>query len=188
MSNPPTLPGELVMDVPTTNTVVVFPSPGPPGPAGGGGDSDSGSLTAETVGEELVVTVTSKWGITPDGLPYYDPDGAAPDDAAIASLDAAGNLVLRDIRGAAVPIAVTSVNGHTGALVTLTKADVGLGNVADLAPADLPISDDTQDALDLKAVTADLATVATTGAYADLTGKPTSSAGFAVAMALVFGS
>lgn len=35
--------------------------------------------------------------------------------------------------------AVTAVNGHTGN-VTLGKADVGLGNVANLAPADMPVS------------------------------------------------
>jgi hypothetical protein len=45
---------------------------------------------------------------------------------------------------------VTSVAGRTGS-ITLARADVGLGNVANLAPADLPVSDDTQDALDAKA-------------------------------------
>lgn len=45
--------------------------------------------------------------------------------------------------------AVTSVAGRTGAVV-LTKADVGLSNVANTAPAALPISDLTQAALDTK--------------------------------------
>jgi hypothetical protein len=44
---------------------------------------------------------------------------------------------------------VSSVAGKTGA-VTLAKADVGLGNVANTAPADLPISTATQTALDGK--------------------------------------
>lgn len=44
---------------------------------------------------------------------------------------------------------VTSVNGYTG-VVTLVKGDIALGNVDNTADADKPISDDTQDALDLK--------------------------------------
>jgi hypothetical protein len=47
------------------------------------------------------------------------------------------------------PSEVTSVAGKTGA-VTLTKSDVGLENVANTAPADLPISTATQTALDGK--------------------------------------
>jgi hypothetical protein len=47
------------------------------------------------------------------------------------------------------PSEVTSVAGKTGA-VTLAKGDVGLGNVANTAPADLPISTATQAALDTK--------------------------------------
>lgn len=46
--------------------------------------------------------------------------------------------------------AVASVNGKTG-IVVLTKADVLLGNVANLAPADLPVSTVQQSALNLKA-------------------------------------
>jgi hypothetical protein len=42
---------------------------------------------------------------------------------------------------------VTSVNGQVG-IVELGKADVGLGNVADLAPEDLPVSTDQQAALE----------------------------------------
>jgi len=47
------------------------------------------------------------------------------------------------------PSEVTSVNTETGAVV-LDKADIGLGNVDNTSDADKPISDDTQDALDLK--------------------------------------
>jgi hypothetical protein len=50
---------------------------------------------------------------------------------------------------------VASVNTRTGA-VTLTKADVALGNVDNTADAAKPISAATQTALDLKADTADL--------------------------------
>jgi hypothetical protein len=44
---------------------------------------------------------------------------------------------------------VASINGYQG-VVVLTKADVGLGNVSNLAPADLPVSTATQTALNLK--------------------------------------
>jgi len=67
---------------------------------------------------------------------------------------------------------VSSVNGHVGD-VTVTKADVGLGNAQDTSDANKPISIATQTALDLKANTSSLSTVATTGSYADLTNKPT---------------
>lgn len=46
--------------------------------------------------------------------------------------------------------AVTSVNGQTGT-VALAKDDIGLGNVSNTAPADLPVSTSTQQALDGKA-------------------------------------
>lgn len=55
----------------------------------------------------------------------------------------------------------------------VTAAQVGLGNVDNTADADKPISDATQRALDEKANTDDLATVAFTGAYSDLSGRPT---------------
>lgn len=45
--------------------------------------------------------------------------------------------------------AVDSVNGQTG-VVVLTKSDIGLGNVSNLSPANLPVSSATQTALDLK--------------------------------------
>jgi len=55
----------------------------------------SSSLSAPvTVGGVLTVTVTSNWGLTSAGGAYYDPDGAVPSDAAIASLDPSGALVL----------------------------------------------------------------------------------------------
>ena len=52
---------------------------------------------------------------------------------------------------------VLSVNGQTGA-VTLTKSDVGLGNVDNTSDADKPISTATQTALDDKADQTDLDT------------------------------
>lgn len=69
--------------------------------------------------------------------------------------------------------ATRTVAGHAlSADVTLVKADVGLGNVDNTSDANKPVSTAQQTALDLKANTADLATVATTGDYADLSGTP----------------
>ena len=55
----------------------------------------------------------------------------------------------------------------------VTAAQVGLGNVDNTSDANKPVSTATQAALDLKANTSSLATVATTGAYSDLSGTPT---------------
>lgn len=57
--------------------------------------------------------------------------------------------------------------------ITMDKTDVWLWNVDNTSDLDKPISTATQAALDLKANSADLATVATTGSYTDLTNKPT---------------
>lgn len=76
---------------------VVVTAPGPQGPPGSGG---GGGLTGELVGDELIVTVTSNWGIDSDGNPYYDPNGAADGEDAVASLDADGNLLLTKPAGA----------------------------------------------------------------------------------------
>lgn len=67
---------------------------------------------------------------------------------------------------------VTSVSGRGGA-VTLTKTDVGLNNVDNISDLAKPISTATQTAINLKATTSSLATVATSGSYSDLTNKPT---------------
>lgn len=61
------------------------------------------------------------------------------------------------------------INNPTG----ITKANVGLGSVDNTADSAKPVSGPQQTALNAKANTADLAAVATSGAYADLTGKPT---------------
>lgn len=94
--------------------------------------------------------------------------------------------------------AVASVNGQTG-VVVLDKTSIGLPNVNNTSDANKPVSAATQTALDLKADaavtqtalnlkadaaatqtalnlkvnTTALAAVATSGIYADLTGKPT---------------
>lgn len=117
---------------------------------------------------------------TPTGLTYYT---SVQTDAAIAE-------AIADI-----PIgggAVDSVNGRTGVVVGLseasdlsahvsdhanphvvTKSQVGLGNADNTGDVNKPVSSATQTALNLKANTSSLATVATSGAYVDLSGKPT---------------
>lgn len=68
--------------------------------------------------------------------------------------------------------AVSSVAGRTGDVV-LTKSDVGLSNVDNTGDLSKPISTATQTALNAKASTSSLATVATSGSYTDLSNKPT---------------
>lgn len=55
----------------------------------------------------------------------------------------------------------------------VTKAQVGLGNVDNTSDSAKPISTATQTALNAKANSADLAKVATSGSYTDLSNKPT---------------
>lgn len=73
--------------------------------------------------------------------------------------------------------AVATVAGRTGNVV-LTKTDVGLANVDNTADAAKPVSTATQTALNLKANTSSLSTVATSGSYNDLSSKPTVPASF----------
>jgi hypothetical protein len=55
----------------------------------------SGTLSAPSlVNGVYVVTVESNWGVTNAGGAYYDPDGAVAAEAAIASLNSTGALVL----------------------------------------------------------------------------------------------
>lgn len=56
---------------------------------------------------------------------------------------------------------------------SVTKATVGLTNVNNTADENKPVSTATQSALDAKATISSLATVATSGSYADLSNKPT---------------
>lgn len=58
---------------------------------------------------------------------------------------------------------------------TLNKTAVGLSNIDNTSDINKPISTATQTALNLKADTASLATVATTGSYTDLSNKPSTT-------------
>ncbi|MES2630390.1 MAG: hypothetical protein V4611_00315 [Patescibacteria group bacterium] len=92
-----------------------------------------------------------------------------PTDGDFLSWD--GSSLTWEAQGAAP---VTSVNTRTGAIV-LAKGDVGLGNVDNTTDAAKPVSAATQTALNLKANSASLSTVATTGSYSNLLDKPTLS-------------
>lgn len=73
----------------------------------------------------------------------------------------------------------TNISNHvenTNNPHSVTKAQVGLGNVDNTSDADKPVSTATQTALNAKANSADLATVATSGLYSDLTGTPSLAA------------
>lgn len=62
-----------------------------------------------------------------------------------------GVSLASNTQGAKADSAVQSVNGKTGSSVTIEKGDVGLGNVSNLSPDNMPVSTATQTALDLKA-------------------------------------
>lgn len=72
--------------------------------------------------------------------------------APMANLHAATKKYVDDAMATAGK--VESVNGHQG-VVTLTKSDVGLGNVDNTSDANKPVSTATQTALNLKANSAD---------------------------------
>ncbi len=55
---------------------------------------------------------------------------------------------------------VSSVNGHTGPVVELSKTDIELGNVNNTSDVNKPVSNAMQSALDLKANSSDLGTAA----------------------------
>jgi len=94
-------------------------------------------------------------------------------DAAITNtkLSAAVQASLAKADSALQTQQVTSVAGKTG-IVTLVKGDVGLGGVDNTSDDAKPVSSAAQAALNAKANTADLATVATTGSYNNLLNKP----------------
>ena len=90
--------------------------------------------------------------IAPDDWPISDAVQAALDD----KLDVGAQIPAADVTGLDAVIndaiaanGVTSVNGQQGDVV-LGKSDVNLGNVANLAPADMPLSTAATAALALK--------------------------------------
>lgn len=101
------------------------------------------NLTAADVGLGNVAN------LSPADLPLSDAAAAA----LASKMDVGASISTSQVTGLSAAIAagvtsgaVTAVNGHTGN-VTLGKADVGLANVANLAPADMPVSTATTTAL-----------------------------------------
>ncbi len=112
-----------------------------------------------------------QWGeILNDFLSQAHASSGAIKDGSIteSQLDPAVQTKLNNGGGGAI----TSVNGQTGT-VTITKSDVNLSNVDNTSDVNKPVSTATQTALNLKANTSTLSTVATSGSYADLSNKPT---------------
>lgn len=70
---------------------------------------------------------------------------------------------------------LTTHTANTGNPHSVTKSQVGLGNVDNTSDAAKPVSTAQQAALNLKANSASLAAVATSGAYSDLSGAPDTS-------------
>jgi len=103
---------------------------------------------------------------------YSKPVGGIPK----TDLDSSVQTSLSKADTALQSAPVTSVAGKTGA-IALVKGDVGLGNVDNTSDVNKPISTAAQTALNAKADTSSLATVATSGSYTDLTNKPTIPAG-----------
>lgn len=101
------------------------------------------NLTAADVGLGNVAN------LSPAALPLSNAAAAA----LASKMDVGASISTSQVTGLSAAIAagvtsgaVTAVNGHAGN-VTLSKADVGLANVANLAPADLPVSTATTTAL-----------------------------------------
>lgn len=72
-----------------------------------------------------------------------------------------GVTIASKVQGDLASTSVQAVNGKTGSSVNLVKDDVGLSNIDNTSDANKPISTATQNALNLKANTADLGSLAT---------------------------
>ncbi len=152
----------------------------------------------------LLLVVAPAFGATVEKKQWYDPavdsvEATAPDDVVILGWDPAANsgnggtthyslLKIREglLNQAAADaryslktdLATVATSGSYADLsnkptIPATAADIGLGNVDNTADLAKPISTAQQAALDLKANSSALATVATSGSYADLSNKPT---------------
>lgn len=150
---------------------------------------DTGRGIAEITSQGLVATIHYDDGTTGTfALPIGDgSEGGIPDATAsvkgiiLLSGDLAGNannIVIGNDKITSSklhPDVRTSISkGETAVQPAgLTKAAVGLGLVDNTADVNKPVSSATQTALNLKVNISSLATVATTGSYADLSAKPT---------------
>jgi hypothetical protein len=109
-------------------------------PPEGGGTGGTVDTVARQAAADAQTTANSRYVKPSTGIPSSDLTTAIR-----------GSLGLADSALQSAP--VTSVSGKTGT-VSLSKDDVGLSNVSNLAPADLPVSSATSTALSGKAATA----------------------------------
>ena len=132
--------------------------------------TDTTSVITATDDGKLAVRVVGAGGdshnkgsfLTPEALRTAYPTAQPGDFAIVESTDTVWvwDSDTNDWKDGDTKGQVTSVNNQTGA-VTLTASDVGAATAAQGAKADTAVQ------------LGDLATVATTGAYSDLTGTPT---------------
>lgn len=114
----------------------------------GGGGGSGGASTAADVSFSPVAPLTA----TDVQSALVEAAGlaagkASPSDVAVAVSGLASVGYVDSAVAAVPPAPVQSVAGRAGA-VMLTKSDVGLGNVTNVAPADLPVSTAQQAAVD----------------------------------------
>ena len=88
------------------------------------------SLTTQTVASGAPFGSLSVWMVDSTGKRHtFDPIGLTAlqpaDFTDVAVQPALQNLIIAGTQGPAGPTGVTSVNGHTGASITLTAADLG---------------------------------------------------------------
>lgn len=115
-------------------------------PPEGGGTGGTVDTVARQAAADAQTTANGRYAKPSTGIPSSDLATAVR-----------SSLGLADSALQAAP--VTSVSGKTGA-VSLSKDDVGLSNVTNLAPADLPVSTATSTALSGKAAAAHTHTAA----------------------------
>lgn len=169
------LDGEQVVDLsdvqvltgPPAQTVQVVAGPqgpqgepGPQGPPGADGSGGGGAVTSvnarigDVVGLAEASDVSTALALKADldDVPATFADlGGQVSDAQIPSGIARDSEVTTAVSGKADTSALTAHTNNTSNPHGVTKAQVGLGNVSDLAPADLPLSTAAQGALDAKA-------------------------------------
>ncbi|MDP4184066.1 MAG: hypothetical protein Q8862_02755 [Bacteroidota bacterium] len=124
----------------------------------------SGNFAFATATNGDITGVTANSGLTGGGSSGDVTVGLAP----IAASSILGNK----LTSGAVPAALSVLDVKT--LLALTKSDVGLGNVENYAPADMPISTATQNALNTKVDKSSIG-VASGVASLDASGKLTAS-------------
>lgn len=115
-------------------------------------DDTSDSITINCTSAGItnldITTGASSLTITSDTGTDATINGASTTVAGL--MVAVDKVKLNGIESGAQVNTVTSVNSKTGA-VSLTKTDIGLGNVSNILPSDMPVSTAQQNALDLKA-------------------------------------